>query len=495
MMLKELLTSIPFYSSDHPIEDTPIHSIQMNDQLVQQNDLFVCIRGVKHDGHQFAKRAVEKGATVIIAEDYISIEAVQVIYVRDTVKALAQLAAHFYRYPSNDIYMTAITGTNGKTTTTYLLKQILQMATYTTGLIGTIQVTYHNKTHNLSNTTPNALELQRILMKMKQENVTDVIMEASSHGIRMGRLYGCDLNIVIFTNLSQDHLDFHKTMEEYAYSKSLLFSRLGNSYGRNKKFVILNRDDLYYKMMKEVTAHPVLTYGFYDNADIYVEEVHYSMKETQLTIQTPVGRLCFTTKLIGKFNVYNILAAVSAAIAKNVPLRTIQQAMSICESPPGRLERLNGGQLFHVVIDYAHSPDSLDNLLQTIQQVTKGRMILVIGAGGNRDRTKRPIMAEVAMKYCEHIIFTSDNPRDEDPKQIIHDMVSPKIHNHYEIMIDREKAIFRAIQMALKEDVVIIAGKGHENYQEIRGEYIPFDDKQIAQKAITYAIQKNSKRN
>lgn len=486
MKLKELLTSIPFYVSDQTIEDISIRSIQMNHQYIKKNDMFVCICGEKADGHSFVERAIENGAAVIVAEKKINVKDVAVIYVNDTMKALAQLACKFYHFPSNHLYMMAITGTNGKTTTTYILEHILTVAKYNVAQIGTIQLKYRNITKQLENTTPNALELQRYLSLMKEEGITDVVMEASSHGIQLGRLYGCRFAVVVFTNLTQDHLDFHETMDAYALSKSLLFSRLGNEYVNESRFAVINRDDPYYRYFSQMTAQPIVTFGFHPKADVCVEKVDYSMDGTNIHICTPKGLMNVSTQLIGKFNVYNTLAAITAAMVKGIPLKQIEKALTTCFSPPGRFERVEEGQSFYVLIDYAHTPDSLENILTTVRALSDEPIILVVGAGGNRDKTKRPQMGEIALKNSQHVIFTSDNPRYEDPSMIIDEMIGQTKKTNYMKIINRQEAIFQAINMAKKNDIIIIAGKGHEHYQEINGERFPFNDKHIVKQAILH---------
>ena len=484
MLLKDLLTALPFYTTVNMKDDLYINNVQMDHRNVEQGDVFVCIKGFTVDGHQFAEAAVQNGATVIVSEKEMEFADATTVIVPDTSRALAMLATKFFNYPTTKFSLVGVTGTNGKTTTTYLIERICHEHRKKTGLIGTIQMRIGDEQFPIHNTTPDALHLQRSFHKMVEKNVDVAVMEVSSHALDLGRVYGCDFDVAVFTNLSQDHLDYHKDMNDYLRAKTLLFSSLGNTYAGNKKFAVLNADDENSELIRKSTAQHILTYAIDERADVMAENIQFQLDETTFTLHTPVGKTVIHSNLIGKFNVYNMLAATSAAIALNIPLETIKIALEKIEGVAGRFERVNVGQNFAVIVDYAHTPDSLENVLQTIDEFKKGKVYCVVGSGGDRDRTKRPLMAEVATKYSDVAIFTSDNPRTEDPRQILNDMIDGLKNTNYEVIENRKEAIQFAIDQANAGDIVLIAGKGHETYQEINGVKYDFDDRIVAKEAI-----------
>jgi len=310
-------------------------------------------------------------------------------------------------------------------------------------------------------------------------------MEVSSHALDLGRVAGCNFDVAIYTNLSQDHLDYHETMDDYLQAKMLLFSQLGNSYAQTQqKYAILNKDDPYFDQVKNSTSQSIVSYGLTDEAMIYASNIQLHSNNSEFDLHTPIGSVSVKSQLIGKFNIYNMLAAVSAAYVYNVPLEVIQQALESLPGVSGRFEQINEGQDFTVIVDYAHTPDSLENVLQTINQFAQGKVYVVVGTGGDRDRTKRPLMADIALEYADHAIFTSDNPRTEDPKAIIHDMISHLTDENHTVIVDRKTAIHEVIKQAEADDVILIAGKGHETGQEIHGKIYPFDDREVAREAI-----------
>jgi len=488
--LTELLSIIPFYKVKGNIEEIHINKIEMDHRKINKNDIFVCIRGFTVDGHDYAEKAIEKGATVIIAEKDMK-TSVATIIVPDSSRALALIAASFYDYPTTKLSLIGITGTNGKTTTTYLLEAIFNQNKENTGLIGTIQMKIGDKTYAVNNTTPDSLFLQKTFKQMVDEKIDIAIMEVSSHALDLGRVHGCDYDIALFTNLSQDHLDYHKDLDDYLRVKSLLFAQLGNTYHVGKgKFAIVNQDDPASQLIKKSTAQHILTYGCQSKADIMAENIELSASGTRFMLKTPIGEVEINSQLIGMFNVYNMLAASSVAIAKNVDLQVIKDALENISGVNGRFEQVNEGQNFSVIVDYAHTPDSLENVLQTITEFSKQRIYVVVGCGGDRDRSKRPLMANIAVKYADQAIFTSDNPRTEEPELILNDMTDHLMETNYEIITDRKHAIFRAIDLANDGDIILIAGKGHETYQEINRVKYEFDDREVAREAIK---QKESK--
>ena len=432
MLLLELLKALPFYTPINLNEKLLVNDIQINHRNVKEGDVFICIKGFTVDGHQFAESAVHNGAKVIVSEKKIEFNDATTIVVPDTSRALALLATKFFENPTSKLQLVGVTGTNGKTTTTYLIERICQEHDRKTGLIGTIQMKIGHKSYPIHNTTPDALHLQRSFRQMVEENVDVAVMEVSSHALDLGRVYGCDFDIAVFTNLSQDHLDYHKDMNDYLRAKSLLFSRLGNTYDNKRKFAIINIDDRSSDFIKKNTAQHIMTYGIDEYADVTAENIQFHISGTSFTLKTPLGNINIQSKLMGKFNVYNMLAATCAAIALNIPLDVIKKALDNIQGVDGRFEQVNEGQDFAVIVDYAHTPDSLENVLQTIQGFKKGKVYCIVGSGGDRDRSKRPLMARVATKLSDFAIFTSDNPRTEDPMQILNDMIEGLKETNYQ---------------------------------------------------------------
>lgn len=482
MKLHSLLKVLPL--TKVPRENPDIKSIANDTRNVEKGALFICIKGHQTDGHLFAKEAVEKGAVAVLAEKEMDVGA-PVIITSDTKRAMAVLADKFYGHPTQNLHLIGITGTNGKTTTSMMVENIFRDAGKKTGLIGTIQIKIGDEILETKNTTPDNIVLQQTFAHMVKEGVHAAAMEVSSHALVQGRVNGCDFDVAVFTNLSQDHLDYHETMEEYKRAKGLLFSRLGNIYDSNKpKFAVINSDDpagTYFA--KETSAH-VVTYGIDQPADFAAKNIQMSVDGTSFMLVSPEGEREVKMKLMGKFSVYNALAAITAAYVSNVPLDSAIHSIAQMDGVPGRFEAVNGGQDFSVIVDYAHTPDSLENVLKTIRQFAKSQIFTVVGCGGDRDRTKRPLMAKVACSYSTNPIFTSDNPRTEDPMAILADMERGVKGHHYKVIPDRTEAIRTAIREAGKGDVVLIAGKGHETYQIIGENVIDFDDRLVAMKAI-----------
>lgn len=484
MKLIELLSIIPYYQTDKPIDKLSISKIEMDNRKIETGDLFVCIKGFTVDGHQFAKEAVKAGATAVIAEKNLHLS-VPTIVVSDTTRTLAMIANKFYAYPSEELHLIGITGTNGKTTITYLLETIFKQAKQKTGLIGTIAMKIGNEDIPVTNTTPDALLLQQSLKKMVNEQVDTAMMEVSSHALDLGRVFGCDYDIAVYTNLSQDHLDYHQNMEEYFHAKSLLFSQLGNNYQDGKeKFAVINIDDDYGKRLNKSTAQHVITYGCHHVADVSATNIQLHLDRTMFQLQTPIGEVKINSPLIGMFNVYNSLAASSAAVAAKIPLKIIKAALESIKGVDGRFEQVSIGQNFAVIVDYAHTPDSLENVLETIDEFKKKKVYVVVGCGGDRDKTKRPLMAQIALDYADEVILTSDNPRTEAPNDILDDMITNINGDHFEIIPGRKQAISRAVELATDGDIILIAGKGHETYQEINHVKYDFDDREVAKEAI-----------
>ncbi len=492
MKLDELISRIPFKQKQG--EGNPlISSIENDHRKVKEGSLFICIKGYTVDGHDLAEEAVRNGAVAILAEKPLSLS-VPVIIVKSTQKLMALLADFFYGHPTQKLNLIGITGTNGKTTISHLVERIFQDADYTTGLIGTMYTKIGSEKFETKNTTPDSLTLQKTFADMVNNRVHTAVMEVSSHALDMGRVFGCDYDIAVFSNLTQDHLDYHGTMDNYRYAKSLLFSRLGNTYQDNKpKYAILNADDSASIMFEKATSASVVTYGIIQKADIRATDIIITSEGTKFTLTTPDHSYPITIPMIGKFNVYNCLAAIAVGLVSGLDINKILTSLQNIKGVTGRFEPVFGGQEFTVIVDYAHTPDSLENVLKTINEFASKKVYTVVGCGGDRDRTKRPIMAQVACEYSSNPIFTSDNPRSEDALSILADMENGVAGYDYKVIADRKEAIYDAVFSAEPGDVVLIAGKGHENYQIIGKEVLHFDDKEVALEAIEKKLNLNRK--
>ncbi|MEO2074950.1 MAG: UDP-N-acetylmuramoyl-L-alanyl-D-glutamate--2,6-diaminopimelate ligase [Bacillus sp. (in: firmicutes)] len=483
MKLQELLKSL------HPIvpykgENPEITSIENDNRKVQKGSLFICIKGYTVDGHDFAGSAVENGAVAVLAERPLNID-VPVILVQDTMRAMAVVSDAYYSQPTKKLHLIGITGTNGKTTTSHLIEKIFADAGKKTGLIGTMYTKIADQILETKNTTPESLTLQKTFHQMVEAKVDLAVMEVSSHALDMGRVHGCDYDVAVFTNLSQDHLDYHQTMEEYQRAKSLLFAQLGNTFDLNKpKFAVLNSDDPASDMYKRSTAAHVVTYGIDQQADIQAQNIQMTPKGTTFTLVMREHSYPVQMQLIGKFSVYNVLASIAAALVSGIGMEDIIRSIEEVQGVAGRFELVNAGQDFTVIVDYAHTPDSLENVLKTIQHFASKRVFVVVGCGGDRDRTKRPLMAQIACKWSTDPIFTSDNPRSEDPNAILTEMEAGVEGESYQVIPDRKEAIFTAVNHAETGDVILIAGKGHETYQIVGNLVHDFDDRLVAREAI-----------
>ncbi len=483
MRLHTLLEVLPFFSVQG--EGNPaISNIANHHKKVKIGDLFICITGLEIDSHSLAGVAEKNGAVAILAERELEAD-IPVIIVPDTKKAMAILADYFYKQPSHQLLLVGVTGTNGKTTTTHLIDQVFAHSGMKTGLIGTLHIKVGDDLQVSHNTTPDSLTLQQTFKRFCDKGVTSAIMEVSSHALDQGRVHGCDYDIAVFTNLTQDHLDYHKSMEEYRNAKGLLFSQLGNTYfKKSPKYAIINKDDEAAAYFIRSTAANVFTYGLSPSADFHAKDIVLKATESIFTLVSPFGEREMVLKLAGQFNIYNALAAIATASAAGISIEDSIWSLERAQGVRGRFETVSEGQPFSVIVDYAHTPDGLKNVLETIQTITKGKVIVVVGCGGDRDKIKRPIMAEIACDYGDYAIFTSDNPRTESPHKILHDMESGVVGKHYQLIVDRKEAIKEAISLAEPEDVVLIAGKGHETYQIIGNDVFDFDDREVARNII-----------
>jgi UDP-N-acetylmuramoyl-L-alanyl-D-glutamate--2,6-diaminopimelate ligase len=470
--------------------DIEITGLQMDSRKIKPGNLFVCVPGIKgflEDRHLFVEDAIKNGAVALVLERDVKVD-VPKIFVKDARHALAVIATHFYNYPSHEMKLIGITGTNGKTTTSYIIERILSDYGFNTGVMGNNGVVIDHKVYPTDINTQEPPILQHNLRKMRDLNTEYCVMEVSSQGLDMKRVLGVNFRTAIFTNLTQDHLDYHGNFEEYRFIKSHLFTRLGNTYNSlDKKYVILNADDPNSSYFQKATAAEVITYGINNTADVSAKNIRVTPKGIQFLLKSFKGEIDIELQLIGYFNVYNALAGITAALIEDVPLQNIKSSLSKIKSVRGRMEVVDEGQDYLVLIDYAHTPDALENVLKTVKEFSKGKIITVFGCGGDRDKTKRPIMGEIASKYSDMVIVTSDNPRSENPVKIIKEIESGIIKSsliEYELIVDREDAITKAINMASSNDVVIIAGKGHETYQILKDKTIHFDDREVARKVI-----------
>ncbi len=491
MRLKELLSLLPVYQSEGNV-DIEIEAIVADSRKVTTGCLFVALVGHNVDGHRFCAEAVARGAAAILVEQdrtEARVDGVTRIEVSDTRRTLAILVDAFYSHPSHALHVIGITGTNGKTTTTQLIRNILEDQGYKTGLIGTISTIIGDQVINSKNTTPESLELHDSLGQMVTAGCTHAVMEVSSHSLVQGRVNGVHFSTTVFTNLTQDHLDYHHSMDEYKHAKGLLFAQMGNTYSTKYRPAILNADDPASTYFRRITASPVITYGIDNAADVRASKLVISDRRIRFWLDTWLGSQEVVLQLTGKFNVYNSLAAIAVTLTNGIPLAAIVASLSKVHGVDGRMQRVEAGQKFTVLVDYAHTPDSLENVLSTIRQFAQGKVIAIVGCGGDRDRSKRPLMARIAASISDHAIYTSDNPRHEDPNTIIRDMLNGLTTNetsytNYEVVIDRKSAIEAAIAQVQANDVILIAGKGHETYQDFGDRIIHFDDREIALEAI-----------
>jgi UDP-N-acetylmuramoyl-L-alanyl-D-glutamate--2,6-diaminopimelate ligase len=485
MQLKTLLAAIPVREIIGP-PDRAVESIAYDSRRVQKNGLFVAMRGEKSDGHEFIDQAIEKGASVIVAERNGTHARASTVLVEDTRPILADLSATFYGFPVRKLKMAAVTGTNGKTTTTFLIKHICENAGVRCGLIGTVRYEIADRVLPATRTTPESLDVQELLAQMVNAGCRAAAMEVSSHALAQERTRALEWDVAVFTNLTQDHLDFHGTMEKYFEAKAKLFTQLAKQEKKGKAVAVVNVDDRYgEQLLRKIDKRiPIVTYGMGARADYRASNYRMEFGGTSYQLDARGKSYLVRVPLIGRFNVANSMAALAAANALGVGLR--EAVLSLSKSPqvPGRLESVPAKRQFQIFVDYAHTPDALLNVLKTLRELGPRRLIAVFGCGGDRDKQKRPLMAEVVDRNADFAIITSDNPRKEDPAAIIAEVEKGFRSDHYEKIVDRAQAIARAIEMAQPRDIVLIAGKGHENYQEFADNTVPFDDVQVARRAL-----------
>ena len=484
MKIRELINSLGKANVPCDFRDFEVKGISCNSKSVADNFIFVAIKGNRADGNSFIEEAIKKGAKAVITQSAIrhvtrSSGKAFFIKVKDTRKALAKLAAEFYGNPSKKINVVGVTGTNGKTTITYLIEALLKEAGKNPAVIGTINYRFKDKILFSQNTTPGPVELQSMLWEMLGQGVDYAIIEVSSHALDQDRTAGINFHSAIFTNLTQDHLDYHKTINSYFAAKAKLFKGLTND-----SFAVINNDDAFANKLKRITNSSVISYGIENKSDVMAEKLKFDINRTEFKLLSPDKKINLRTNLIGKHNVYNILAAVSWAIREGISHSVIKSAIEKFSLVPGRLEKIDCGQDFSIFVDYAHTEDALKNIISALRYLAKKRIIVVFGCGGERDKTKRLKMGRVVAKLSDYAIITSDNPRSEDPIKIIEQIKKGMGKNNYCVIPERREAIKTSLSLAESGDIVLVAGKGHENYQILKDKVVHFDDREAIRECL-----------
>ena len=466
-----------------------VASITDDSRRVEPGACFVAMSGLRQDARRFVPEAVRRGATLIVTEGApLPDVAVAQVLVPSARESLARLADAYYGRPSRELVLVGITGTNGKTTTSYLVEALLRARGLATGVIGTVQYVLGAERRPARQTTPDALELQGMLALMRERGIGGVAMEVSSHALALSRVDGVAFDVAVFTNLTQDHLDFHGTLAEYRRAKRRLFELLARS-GKPRRTAVINGDDPSGQAMVEGLDVPVLTFGLREGARVRAVDYASTLEGLRMTAETPAGRLVLTSALIGEHNVMNLLGAVATGLALGLEPAAIGVALATVGTVAGRFEQVSAGQPFLVVVDYAHTPDALERVLTTARKLTRGRLGVVFGCGGDRDRGKRPIMGEIAARLADRVWVTSDNPRSERPEAIIDEILvgvraAGAEPGRYAVEPDRSRAIHDALHWADAGDTVVIAGKGHETYQIVGSDVLPFDDREVARRIL-----------
>jgi UDP-N-acetylmuramoyl-L-alanyl-D-glutamate--2,6-diaminopimelate ligase len=458
--------------------DLDIMTIQYDSRKVKQGDVFFCVDGYNVDGHKYVQDAIGNGAVAVVCQKNIDmILNCCIIKTNDSRKALAISAANYYKNPSKDMKIIGITGTNGKTTSAFMIKGILEQKGYKVGLIGTIANYIGEKKIHTERTTPESLELHELFSEMVEAKVDYCVMEVSSHSLSLDRVYGIEFCESIFTNLTQDHLDFHKTFENYFSAKLKLFE--------NSKNAIINTDDTYGERAYNSITSSKLSYGLGKNTDIRASDIKMHSRGSKFTLGYEDDSFEMELSIPGNYNIYNALGAIAVCLCEGIEPEVIKIAL-LKVQVPGRCELVsNTHDLgFEIILDYAHTPDGLENILKTAREFTKGKLICVFGCGGDRDKAKRPIMGRIGSELCDVSVITSDNPRNEDPLEIINEIVMGIDKHNFEIIENRKAAIKRAMEIACPGDVIVIAGKGHEDYQILKGRTIHFDEREVVAEII-----------
>jgi len=481
MTLRELIPGLNARSVTGDL-DTEILGLAYDSRKVTPGHLFFAIRGTRLDGNRFMPRAIAKGAVAVVsALDPVQSVAMPWIQVVDERAAMATIAGNFYGHPTKDLHLIGVTGTNGKTTTTYIVESILKAAGKPTAVLGTIEYRGPGFEFVAERTTPEAPDLETVFRQVVDAGWRHAVMEVSSHAIEMKRVAGLHFEIAVFTNLSRDHLDFHGNMESYFRVKRRLFEGLT---GVRPRVMVLNADDPRYEDLRSIDPARVISYGMEVAADIYPVRHQFGWEATDAMFRTPIGELTVRTHLMGRANLFNIAAAIGVGVALDIPSDVITRGISELRQVPGRFELVSAGQPYRVIVDYAHTHDALEKVLKSAREITPGRLIVVFGCGGERDRTKRPLMGKVADRESDFAIVTSDNPRSEDPMAIIREIEEGMTGMNHRIEVDRRSAIRLALAEAKEGDTVLVAGKGHETYQTIGTTVHPFDDRVVAKELL-----------
>ncbi len=483
MKLSDLIAHLPDVVLHHHTE-AEVRDVVYDSRRVGAGSLFVAIKGLTTDGNLYAEVARKKGAVAVVSEQAQG-SGGPWVQVKDARQALAVLSSRLLGDPASALALVGVTGTNGKTTTAYLIDAALRAAGMTVGLLGTVQYRLGSRVAEAVRTTPEASDLQALLREMKDAGCTHGVLEVSSHSLALQRVHGLGFQVAVFTNLTRDHLDFHGDMDTYFAAKRRLFDTLLRPDGH----AVLNADDDRTPELARVSRGRVLTYSLgRRSADLKAEDLSLGLHGTRFAVTTPEGRFEIASPLLGRFNVANLLAAFGAALALKVPAPIAVAGLTSISGVPGRLERVQAGQDFTVIVDYAHTDDALKNLLETMRDLKPRRLITVFGCGGDRDRTKRPLMGAVAARLSDLVVLTSDNPRSEPPEAILEEIqrgMPTGRGAERQVVVDRREAIALAVELAQPGDVVVIAGKGHEPYQMLRDRSVPFDDRQVARDALS----------
>lgn len=478
MKLNDLLRGLK-YELLQGDEHAEVCKLEYDSRKIEVGDAFVCVKGYETDGHRYAESAAEKGAAVIICQDSVETRpGITYVRVGDTRKALAVSASNFYGNPKDRLKLIGVTGTNGKTTSTFMIKSILEEAGFKTAVIGTIANYIGSRKLETSRTTPESLELHKLFRDMADEGVEYCVMEVSSHSLFLDRVYGLEFSQGIFTNLTQDHLDFHENFENYYRAKLILF--------QNSRNCVINIDNEYGSRLMGDIKGSVTTYSAEKDADVAGSSLRLHSRGAGFVLAYKGESAEININIPGKYNVENALGSAAACLSEGILLETVKQGLEKMLCVPGRCELVNQGYSlgFDIIVDYAHTPDGLENILKTAREFTRGRLIAVFGCGGDRDRTKRPIMGRIGTELSDIAIITSDNPRSEDPEAIIKDVVAGIRKDNYIIVENRRDAIKKSIELAGADDVIVIAGKGHEDYQILKTGKIHFDEREIVKEIL-----------
>lgn len=468
------------------ISGIKIKGITSDSRQVRKGFVFVAIKGNRRDGNLFINEAVTRGASIVVVQKKtpkIKISRkIKLLTVNDCRKFLAEAASSFYGFPTDKLKVAGITGTNGKTTITYLIEALAKESAKPCAVIGTINYRFKGKVVAAKNTTPGPVELQKMFVQMLAKKIKYCAIEVSSHALDQDRVGGINFSRAIFTNLTQDHLDYHKNLENYFLAKTKLFRTLSPS-----SVAVINNDDRYGCRIKKITPAKIMTYGIIKPSTVMASDIHFGLQSSEFTLVAPKIKLKIKTSLVGRYNIYNILAAICWALSENLSIKDIKSAIEKFKLVPGRLERVDSQEGLGIFVDYAHTPDALFNVIGALRPLVEGKIVVVFGCGGERDKLKRPKMGKVVTELADYAIITNDNPRSEDPQRIMDDICAGIRKNNYCLIEDRAKAINKGLSLVRKGDCLLIAGKGHENYQILKNKVLDFCDRKVVQACLKSA--------